>query len=75
MAEAILRLPVIKQRTGLSRSEIYRRERLGEFPRRVSLGARAVGWFASDIEKWVKSRPRQTRAGMKNVGTPQAAVR
>ncbi len=74
MAEAILRLPTVKQRTGLSRSEIYRRESIGEFPRRVSLGARAVGWFASDIEKWVKSRTRQTRAGTRNVGNPQAAV-
>lgn len=56
MAEEILRLPVVKQRVGLSRSEIYRRESRGEFPRRISLGARAVGWFASDIELWVTSR-------------------
>ncbi len=74
MAEAILRLPVVKQRTGLSRSEIYRRESIGEFPRRVSLGARAVGWFASDIEEWVKSRVRQTRAGMANADKPEAAA-
>ena len=59
MAEEILRLPTVRQRTGLSRSEIYRRESIGEFPRRVSLGARAIGWFSSDIEKWVKSRVRK----------------
>ena len=64
MAEAILRLPVVKQRTGLSRSEIYRREALGEFPRRVSIGARAVGWLEGEVEEWVKSRLRQTRTGM-----------
>ena len=74
MAEEILRLPLVKQRTGLSRSEIYRRERLGEFPHRISLGARAVGWFSSDIERWVLSRVRQTRAGVGNAGKPQAAT-
>jgi prophage regulatory protein len=61
MAQAILRLPEVKARTGLSRSEIYRRESVGEFPRRVSLGARSVGWPATEVHDWIEARIRDSR--------------
>lgn len=61
MAQAILRLPDVKQRTGLSRSEIYRREGLGLFPRRVTLGARSVGWVSDEIQAWIEQRIRESR--------------
>ena len=50
MATSILRLPVVKSRTGLSRSTIYLRIKEGTFPSPVSLGARAVGWPSTDID-------------------------
>jgi prophage regulatory protein len=50
----ILRLPAVKERTGLSRSTIYQRIAKGRFPKPISLGARAVGWVESDIEDWIK---------------------
>ena len=56
MANAVLRLPLVKARTGLSRSTIYLRIAEGTFPKPVSLGARAVGWLESDIEQWLISR-------------------
>ena len=43
MATAILRLPTVKERTGLSRSSIYLRIAENRFPKPVSLGGRAVG--------------------------------
>ena len=49
----IIRLPEVKQRTGLSRSTIYLRMSKGLFPKSISLGERAVGWVESDIELWV----------------------
>jgi prophage regulatory protein len=49
MTHTILRLPAIKTSTGLSRSTIYLRIAQGIFPRPVSLGARAVGWPASEV--------------------------
>jgi prophage regulatory protein len=52
-AVTILRLPSVITRTGLSRSSIYAMVRLGKFPRAVSLGARAVGWFEADIDDWL----------------------
>lgn len=54
--KSILRLPDVKQRTGLSRSSIYNAINAGVFPRHVSLGARAVGWLSNDIDEWIASR-------------------
>lgn len=54
--QSILRLPAVIERTGLSRSSIYSAMQNGDFPSRISLGARAVGWLSDDIDKWVQSR-------------------
>ena len=48
--QTILRLPAIKASTGLSRSTIYLRIMDGVFTRPVSLGGRAVGWPATEVE-------------------------
>jgi prophage regulatory protein len=53
--EKILRLPEVKAATGKSRSSIYQGMADGSFPRTVALGARAIGWRASDIESWLQS--------------------
>ena len=49
------RLPTVQAQTGLSKSEIYRRIKLGTFPEPLKLGARAVAWPAVAIEAWVKA--------------------
>ena len=59
--QSLFRLPAVMSRTGLSRSEIYRREALGQFPRRVSLGARSVGWLSTEIQVWIETRIRESR--------------
>ena len=64
MANAVLRLPLVEARTGLSRSTIYLRIAEGSFPKPVSLGARAVGWLESDIEQWLTSRVEESRGGV-----------
>jgi len=61
MTHTILRLPIVKARTGLSRSTIYVRVSDGTFPKPVSLGARAVGWPESDIDAWISGRIAQGR--------------
>ncbi len=62
MANAILRLPLVKARTGLSRSTIYLRVAEGTFPKPVSLGARAVGWLEAEIDAWLAQRIEISRA-------------
>jgi prophage regulatory protein len=61
MATAILRLPAVKARTGLSRSTIYLRVSEGSFPKPVSLGGRAVGWVESEIQRWLEQRIEASR--------------
>lgn len=61
MATAILRLPAVKQRTGLSRSTIYLRISEDSFPKPVSLGGRAVGWIESEIDSWLEQQIENSR--------------
>ncbi|WP_295990459.1 AlpA family transcriptional regulator [Rugamonas sp.] len=51
----LMRMPSVAAQTGLSKSEIYRRIKLGTFPKPLKLGARAVAWPAAAIESWAKS--------------------
>lgn len=61
MAQVILRLPVVKTRTGLSRSTIYLRVSEGSFPRPIALGPRSVGWIEAEIADWIAQRIAQSR--------------
>lgn len=49
-------------RTGLRRTAIYELESRGEFPARVNLTARAVGWVEASVERWLLERIRDSRA-------------
>ena len=57
----ILRLPAVKAITGLSRSSIYAFMVKGMFPTPISLGRRAVGWDASEINDWIETRLTNSR--------------
>ena len=56
MADVLLKIKKVREQCALSRSELYRRIRAGQFPAPVSIGARAVAWRSSDIDAWVASR-------------------
>lgn len=57
MTETLLRRADVEQRTGFSRSTIYRLMSDGEFPRPLRIGRQAVRWRASDIDTWIASKP------------------
>ncbi len=61
MANVILRLPAVKNKTGLSRSTIYLRISQGTFPKKISLGGRAIGWVENEIEAWLANQIEQSR--------------
>ena len=52
----LLRLQQVGEITGLRRSMIYQLEADGNFPRRVKLATRAVGWVESEIRDWIAAR-------------------
>ena len=53
----MLRFPDVIERTGLSRTTIWRRVKAGTFPAPVQLGANSIGWPELAIIEWVESRP------------------
>jgi len=57
----ILRLPMVKERTGLARSTIYLKISQGEFPKPISLGDRSVGWIEEEITSWIEQRIQSSR--------------
>lgn len=62
MTITILRLPAVKNRTGLSRSTIYLRITNNEFPASISLGGRAVGWLEKDVDAWLAEKVEASRS-------------
>lgn len=60
MVDHLLTRPEVEALVRLSRSEIYRRMRKGQFPLPLRIGDRAVRWKASEVEKWLEERPRAT---------------
>lgn len=52
----LLRLPQVKARTGLSRSELYRRMAMGTFPSPIKIGTRASAWSSIEIGSWIAER-------------------
>lgn len=62
MRSKILRLRAVQDLTGLSRSMTYLLMKQGDFPKSISLGARAVGWLESDIQAWIESRVSRKQA-------------
>ena len=55
MAERFLSIREVVNRTSLSKTEIYKRIRAGEFPAQVRLGLRKVAWVESEIDVFMES--------------------
>ena len=53
---SLIRLSEVERRTSQSKSEIYARIKLGEFPRPVRLGLRAVAWVEQEIDAYVEAK-------------------
>jgi prophage regulatory protein len=54
---SLIRLPQVRALTGLSRSSIYRLEKLGRFVPRIRLSERATAWRLEEIHAWIEARP------------------
>jgi prophage regulatory protein len=56
--DRILGWPEVQSRVGLSRPQVWRLRRDGDFPSALKLSKNRRGWRASEIQKWIESRER-----------------
>ncbi len=52
--DRILRLRAVLERTGLSRSTLYRKMEAGLFPRSIPISMRCTGWRESAVQAWMR---------------------
>jgi len=50
------RLPQVRAKVGISRSEIYRLVSLNRFPAPIPLGERLIAWRSDEIDTWIAER-------------------
>ena len=55
-ALTLLRLPDVRRRTGLSKTQIYRLTRDGRFPTGIRISPRCTCWASSEIDAWILTR-------------------
>lgn len=53
--DRILRIKAVLQRTGLSRSTLYRKIDAGTFPRQIKISDRCAGWRESAVQAWLRN--------------------
>jgi prophage regulatory protein len=53
--DRILRLNAVLDRTGLSRSTLYRKMQAGTFPKNVKISTRCAGWRESAVDSWMRN--------------------
>jgi len=51
--DRIIRLRTVLDRTGLSRSTIYRKIAEGTFPAQIKISINGAGWRESDVNRWI----------------------
>lgn len=55
-SEIIIRLRRTIEKTGLSRSTIYALEKRGDFPKKINLSPRTMGFLESEVDAWIAER-------------------
>jgi len=51
-----LRLPSVIDKVGLSRSQIYKLIRRGDFPKPVKIGPKISVWIEENLEVWMDAQ-------------------
>ncbi len=54
--QRIIRKPELIGLIGLSDTTIWRMERSGKFPKRITLGGKSTGWLASEVQEWIDKK-------------------
>lgn len=52
----ILRQSEVMQKTGLSRTTLWRLEKQNKFPKKIQISERNIGWLSDDIDDWINNK-------------------
>lgn len=65
MAIKLLKASAVEAITSLSKTELHRRSKAGDFPPPVRLGAghRRCAWIETEVNEWVAARVEESRGG------------
>ena len=59
----LIRMPEVLHLTGLSKSTVYRKMDLGDFPMKVKPSEGSSAWWRDEVLAWMESRPRGSTQG------------
>jgi len=54
--DRIIRKPAMIDLTGLSNTTLWRLEKAGKFPKRITIGGKACGWLMSEFQQWLREK-------------------
>ena len=60
--DRFLDVKAVRELTSLSRTEVYRRMKIGRFPRNIKLSRFRVAWLESEVRAWMAEQGREARA-------------
>lgn len=52
----VIRFPELHRKIGLCRSQVWRLEQQGDFPKSIPLGKNSKGWIEADVNAWLEAR-------------------
>ncbi|MFC1537088.1 helix-turn-helix transcriptional regulator [Pseudomonadota bacterium] len=52
----VIRFPELHRKIGLGRSQVWRLEKQGDFPKSIPLGKNSKGWIEADVNAWLEER-------------------
>lgn len=73
--DRIIRLRTVLDRTGLSRSTVYRKIAEGTFPSQVRISVHGAGWRESAINRWIADPVGYREEITDQVAEPQKTVK
>jgi prophage regulatory protein len=65
-----LRMPLVLEKTGLSRTRIFMLEKRGEFPARVKISTKACAHLEHEVEQWISARIAASRDPISTAAPP-----
>lgn len=55
-SQSLIRIRQVMAKTGISKSQVYRLSKLGQFPKPIKLTTQSVAWIEQEVERWIEQR-------------------